>query len=65
MYSTKSINGIPIIQCNGRNLLGVWDRDWQYAKELCNKLNKLKNELSFHLEGEESAVVESSELRLL
>ena len=51
MYSTKSINGIPIIQCNGRNLLGVWDRDWQYAKELCDKLNKLRSELNCHLEG--------------
>ncbi len=44
MYSTKSLNGVPTIQRNGRNVLGVWDQDWEFACELCELLNELDDE---------------------
>jgi len=44
MYSTKSLNGIPTIQRNGRNVLAVWDQDWNFAYELCELLNELEDD---------------------
>lgn len=44
MYSTKSLDGIPTIHRNGRNVLGVWDQDWEFATEICNLLNSLEDE---------------------
>jgi hypothetical protein len=41
MYSTKSLNGIPMIQRNGRSVLAVWDQDWEFASDLCKVLNEL------------------------
>jgi len=43
MYSTKSVNGIPSIQCNGRSVLSVWNQDWGFAHEVCELLNELDN----------------------
>ncbi len=40
MYVTKSVDGLPAIQRNGRNVLSVWDQDWDLAVELCELLNK-------------------------
>jgi len=41
MYSTKLLNGVPTIQRHGRNLLGVWDQNWEFANEICDLLNSL------------------------
>ena len=43
MYSTKFTNGLLTIQRNGRNVLNVWDQNWQSANELCELLNELEN----------------------
>lgn len=43
MYSTKSVNGIPAIQYNGRSVLSVWNQDWTFAFELCELLNELED----------------------
>jgi hypothetical protein len=43
MYSTKSLNGLPAIQYNGRSVLSVWNQDWNFAFELCELLNELDN----------------------
>lgn len=40
MYVTKSVDGLPAIQRNGRNVLSVWDEDWGFAGELCELLNE-------------------------
>jgi hypothetical protein len=40
MYSTKSVDGLPAIQRNGRNVLSVWEKDWDFADQLCELLNK-------------------------
>lgn len=40
MYSTKSVNGLPAIQYDGRNVLSVWNQDWNFAHELCELLNE-------------------------
>ena len=44
MYATKSLNGTPTIQRNGRNVLAVWSQDWKFANALCELLNELDNE---------------------
>jgi hypothetical protein len=44
MYSTKSVNGTPAIQHNGKNVLSVWNQDWNFAYELCEVLNELDNQ---------------------
>jgi len=44
MYSTKSLNGIPAIQRNGRSVLSVWDQDWEFAYEICELLNSLEDD---------------------
>ena len=44
MYSTKSRNGLPAIQYNGRSVLSVWNQDWNFAFELCELLNELKDQ---------------------
>jgi phage terminase Nu1 subunit (DNA packaging protein) len=41
MYSTKSVNGFPVIQRDGRSVLSVWDQDWEFAYWLCQLLNEL------------------------
>ena len=40
MYAAKSVNGIPAIQHNGRNVLSVWGQDWDFAHEICELLNE-------------------------
>jgi hypothetical protein len=44
MYSTKSLNGLPAIQYNGRSVLSVWNQDWNFAFELCQLLNQLEDQ---------------------
>ena len=44
MYSTKTVNGLPAIQYNGRSVLSVWNQDWNFALELCELLNQLKDQ---------------------
>jgi hypothetical protein len=44
MYSTKSLNGLPAIQYNGQSVLSVWNEDWNFAHELCDLLNELKDQ---------------------
>jgi hypothetical protein len=44
MYSTKSLNGVPTIQRNGRSVLGVWDQNWEFANEICALLNSLEDD---------------------
>ena len=41
MYSTKSVNGFPAIQRDGRGVLSVWRDDWEFANWLCELLNHL------------------------
>jgi len=41
MYVTKSVNGLPAIQRDGRNVLSVWHQDWEFACWLCQLLNEL------------------------
>lgn len=41
MYSTKSVNGFPAIQRDGRGVLSVWGQDWEFANWLCQLLNEL------------------------
>ena len=44
MYSTTSINGVPAIQRNGRSVLTVWDKNWEFANEICGLLNSLEDD---------------------
>ena len=44
MYSTKSVNGVPAIQRNGRSVLSVCDQDWEFASEVCGLLNCLEDD---------------------
>jgi hypothetical protein len=44
MYSTKSVDGLPAIQYDGRNVLSVWNQDWNFAHELCELLNELADQ---------------------
>jgi hypothetical protein len=44
MYSTTSLNGVPTIQRDGRNILGVWDENWEFANEICELLNSLEDD---------------------
>jgi hypothetical protein len=44
MYATKSLNGVPTIQRNGRNVLAVWDQDWTFASEVCELLNEMESD---------------------
>jgi len=41
MYFTKSLNGVPTIQRDGRNVLAVWGQDWRFASYLCELLNEI------------------------
>jgi len=41
MYVTKSVNGSPAIQRDGRGVLSVWSQDWEFANWLCELLNQL------------------------
>ena len=31
MYVTTALNGVPAIQRDGHNVLGVWDQNWDFA----------------------------------
>jgi hypothetical protein len=44
MYSTTSLDGIPTIQRNGHNVLGVWDENWEFANEICDLLNSFEDD---------------------
>ena len=44
MYTTTLLNGVPTIRRNGRNVLGVWSQDWEFATEICDLLNSLEDE---------------------
>jgi hypothetical protein len=44
MYSTKSLNGVPAIQRNGRSVLSVWEQDWGFANEICELLNSFEDD---------------------
>ncbi|MFZ0300873.1 MAG: hypothetical protein WAM13_21165 [Candidatus Sulfotelmatobacter sp.] len=41
MYATKTVNGFPAIQRDGRSVLGVCDQNWEFANWLCALLNAL------------------------
>jgi len=41
MYSTKLVNGFPVIQRDARSVLSVWHQDWEFACWLCQLLNEL------------------------
>ena len=43
MYYTKSVNGFPAIQRDGRSVLSVWGQDWEFANWLCELLNELND----------------------
>ena len=43
MYSTRSVNGLPAIQRDGRGVLSVWGQDWEFANWLCELLNALSD----------------------
>ena len=43
MYYTKSVNGLPAIQRDGRGVLSVWGQDWEFANWLCELLNELND----------------------
>jgi len=44
MYSTTSLDGVPTIQRNGHNVLGVWDENWEFANEICDLLNSFEDD---------------------
>jgi hypothetical protein len=44
MYLTTSLNGVPTIQRDGRNILGVCDQNWEFASEICDLLNCLEDD---------------------
>lgn len=44
VYSTKSFNGVLTIQRNGRNVLAVWDENWEFANEICDLLNSREDD---------------------
>ena len=44
MFSTKSVEGVPAIQRNGRNVLSVWNQDWDFANEICDLLNSFEDD---------------------
>ena len=44
MFSTRSVDGVPAIQRNGRNVLSVWDQDWDFANEICELLNSSEDD---------------------
>jgi len=41
MYATRTVNGVPAIQRDGRNVLSVCAQDWEFADWLCALLNEL------------------------
>ena len=49
MYSTRSLNGVPTIQRNGRSVLGVCDQNWEFANEICALLNSLEDDPQIYL----------------
>jgi hypothetical protein len=49
MYSTTTLNGVPTIQRNGRNVLGIWDHNWNFANEICALLNSLEDDSQISL----------------
>jgi hypothetical protein len=44
MYLTTSLNGVRTIQQNGRNILGVWNQNWEFACEICDLPNFLEDD---------------------
>ena len=44
MYSTTFLNGVPTIQRDGQNVLGVWNQNWEFANEICSLLNSLEDD---------------------
>ena len=44
MYLTTSLNGVRTIQQNGRNILGVWNQNWEFASEICDLPNFLEDD---------------------
>ena len=44
MYCTTLLNGVPTIQRDGRNILGVLDQNWDFASELCDLLNSFEDD---------------------
>ena len=39
MYSIALLDGILAVQRNGQTVLSVWEKDWEFAHEICNLLN--------------------------
>src|SRR5271165_7404540 len=44
MYSTTFLNSVPIIQREGRNIPGVWGKNWDFANEICDLPNSLEDD---------------------
>jgi hypothetical protein len=44
MYLTTSLNGVPTIQRNGRNIVGGWNQNWEFASEICDLPNSLEDD---------------------
>jgi hypothetical protein len=44
MYSITLLDGILAIQRNGQTVLSVWDKDWEFAHEICNSLNRRQDD---------------------
>ena len=40
MYSIALLDGILAVQRNGQTVLSVWEKDWEFAHEICNLLNR-------------------------
>ena len=40
MYSITLLDGILAIQRKGQTVLSVWEKDWEFAHEVCNLLNR-------------------------
>jgi len=49
MYLTTSLNGVPTIQRNGRNIVGVWTQNWEFASENCDLPNSPEDDLYIFL----------------
>ena len=49
MYSITTLNGVPTIQRDGRNILDVWNQNWDFAYEICVLLNSLEDDSQISL----------------
>jgi hypothetical protein len=43
-YAAVAVNGVPTTQRNGRSVLGVWEEDWKFANNICERLNSFDDD---------------------